>query len=135
MNLFQLVLKQMRQRALGTALTLLSVMLGVALAVSVLLLKRESGRLFGQTDFGYEILVGPPKGSGLQLVLNTVYHMGVSEGNVPYEVYEDLARTKPDPPHADYRRYVKLAVPMIVGDSYHGRRIVGTTPGMFGFDD
>src|SRR5678810_979681 len=90
MNLFQLVLKQMRQRALGTALTLLSVMLGVALAVSVLLMKRESGRLFGQTDFGYEILIGPSKGSGLELVLNTVYQLGVSKGTIPYDVYEDL---------------------------------------------
>ena len=49
MNLFQLVLKQMRQRALGTWLTLLSVVLGVALAVAVLLVRagrasRCSGR-------------------------------------------------------------------------------------------
>ena len=77
MNLFQLVLKQMRQRALGTALTLLSVLLGVALAVAVLLMQRESGRLFGQTDFGYEILIGPPKGSpllGLQLRKLVIAH-------------------------------------------------------------
>jgi putative ABC transport system permease protein len=135
MNLFQLVLKQMRQRALGTALTLLSVMLGVALAVSVLLMKRESGRLFGQTDFGYEILVGPPKGSGLQLVLNTVYQVGLSEGNVPYDVYEDLAARDRVPGRAYYRPFVRLAVPIMVGDSYNGRRIVGTTPALFGFDD
>ena len=49
MNLFQLVLKQMRQRALGTWLTLLSVMLGVALAVAVLLL-REAGESLLRAD-------------------------------------------------------------------------------------
>jgi putative ABC transport system permease protein len=135
MNLFQLVLKQMRQRALGTALTLLSVMLGVALAVAVLLMKRESGRLFGQTDFGYEVLVGPPKGSPLQLTLNTVYHMDRSAGNVPYAVYEDLARRKREPGKPYYAPYVRLAVPFMVGDSYNGRRIVGTSPAMFGFDE
>ncbi|MDB5298101.1 MAG: hypothetical protein JWO31_4084, partial [Phycisphaerales bacterium] len=32
MNLFQLILKQMRQRSLGTTLTLVSVLLGTALA-------------------------------------------------------------------------------------------------------
>src|SRR3954469_8374470 len=62
-----IILKQMRQRALGTWLTLLSVLLGVALAIAVLLVNRESGRLFGQTDFVYELIIGPPKGSKLTL--------------------------------------------------------------------
>ncbi len=43
MNLFQLVLKQMRQRSLSTWLTLLSVLLGVALAVAIMILRREAG--------------------------------------------------------------------------------------------
>ncbi len=73
MNLFQLVLKQMRQRALGTWLTLLSVTLGVALAITILILwYREAGNLFGQKDYGYEVLIGK-QGSGTQLVMNSVY--------------------------------------------------------------
>ena len=136
MNLFQLVLKQMRQRSLSTWLTMLSVLLGVALAVSIMILRREGQNLFAQTDFGYDILVGPPKGSPLQLTLNTVYHMDVSPGVVPYEVYADMARkTPPLPGHPDYRPYVRIAVPFMVGDSYRGRRIVGTSPLMFGYDD
>jgi hypothetical protein len=51
-NLFQLVLKNMRQRALSTTLTVLSVVLGVALAVGIMVLRRESESLFGQKDFG-----------------------------------------------------------------------------------
>jgi putative ABC transport system permease protein len=136
MNLFQLVFKQMRQRALGTWLTLLSVLLGVALACSILLVYREGNAMFGQKDFGYDVLLGPPKGSPLQLTLNTVYHVDVSPGVIPYAVFEDLARKGPPPPgRPDYRRYVKQAVPFMVGDSYKGRRIVGTSPRMFGFDD
>lgn len=136
MNVFQLVSKQMRQRALSTWLTLLSIMLGVALAVAIMILRREGQNLFGQTDFGYDVLIGPPKGSPLQLTLNTAYHMDVSPGVIPYQIYEDMARkTKPLPGHPDYRPYVKTAVPFMVGDSYNGRRIVGTSPQMFGFDD
>src|SRR5437773_1763615 len=136
MNLLQLVLKQMRQRSLSTWLTMLSVLLGVALAVSIMILGREGQNLFAQTDFGYDILVGPPKGSPLQLTLNTVYHMDVSPGVVPYPIYEDMARKAPPlPGHPDYRPYVRVAVPFMVGDSYQGRRIVGTSPQMFGFDD
>src|SRR3989440_5101382 len=136
MNLFQLVTKQMRQRSLSTWLTLLSVLLGVGLAVAIMILRREGQNLFAQTDFGYDILIGPPKGSPLQLTLNTVYHMDVSPGVIPYSIYEDMARKAPAlPGHPDYRPYVRLAVPFMVGDSFRGRRIVGTSPLMFGFDD
>src|SRR5687768_15828091 len=119
MNLFQLVLKQMRQRALSTWLTLLSVILGSALAVGVLILRRESGNLFVQTDFGYDVIVGA-KGSPMQLVLNTVYHVDQSPGNIPYVLYEGL-RNNPG--------MVKHAVPYVVGDTYKGHRVAGTTPG------
>jgi putative ABC transport system permease protein len=122
MNLFQLVLKQMRQRALGTWLTLLSVVLGVALAVAVLLVRRGGESLFGQTDYGYDLIIG--KGSPLQLVLNTVYHIENSPGNIPYSLYETLAKD---------RRQVKIAIPIVVGDTYKGRRIIGTLPQMFGY--
>ncbi len=136
MNLFTLVMKQMRQRALSTSMTLLSVLLGVALAVAIMILRREGGNLFSQTDFGYDLIIGPPKGSPLQLTLNTVYHLDVSPGVIPYQIYQDMVRHGPPPPgHPDYRPYIRQAVPFMVGDSYRGRRIVGTSPEMFGFDD
>ena len=126
MNLFQLVLKQMRQRALSTWLTLLSVMLGVALAVAILLVQRGGRALFGQTDYGYDLIVGA-KGSPLQLVLNTVYHIDRSPGNIPYSLYEQLNQ----PRHPQ----VRLAVPFAVGDTYKGQRIVGTQLKLFGIAD
>ncbi len=89
MNYFQLVLKQMRQRALSTWLTTLSVMLGVALAIAIMVLGRESESLFGQNDYGYDAIIGK-KGSTLQLVLNTIYHLDVSPGNIPYDQYTRL---------------------------------------------
>src|ERR1700759_3700981 len=108
MNLLQLVLKQMRQRALGTWLTMLSVLLGVGAAVSVLIVQQGSNSLLGQTDYGYDLIVG--KGSPVQLVLNTVYHIDNSPGNIPYSLYETLAN--PRHPQA------KIPVPIVVGDTY-----------------
>jgi putative ABC transport system permease protein len=122
----QLVTKQMRQRALSTWLTTLSVTLGVGLAIAILILYRQGNALFVQSDFGYDVIVGPPKGSPLQLVLNTVYQMDVSPGNVPYSVYEDLVRNPRD---------VKIAIPYAVGDSYKNHRIIGTSPKLFGVND
>src|ERR1700755_1541267 len=111
MNLFQLVLKQMRQRSLSTWLTLLSVLLGVALAIAIMILRREGQNLFAQTDFGYDVLIGPPKGSPLQLTLNTAYHMDVSPVVVPFSIYEDMARKEaPLAGHPDYRSTVRIAV-------------------------
>jgi putative ABC transport system permease protein len=136
MNLFELVLKQMRQRVLSTWLTLLSVIVGVALAIAVLILQRESAQLFGVTDFGYDTIIGPPKGSPLQLVLNTVYHLDTSPGNISYSLYEDFARKGPAPKgRTSFEASVKIAVPFMVGDSYNGRRLIGTSPLMFGAGD
>ena len=129
MNLFELVLKQMRQRALSTWLTLLSVVLGVALATAILILRRESGALFGQKEYGFDVLIGK-KGSATQLVMNTIYHLDVSPGNVPYSLYEQMQHSM------QYRPYARLVVPFMVGDSYQGVfPIIGTSPNLFGFDD
>jgi putative ABC transport system permease protein len=127
MNIFQLVIKQMRQRALSTWLTLLSVALGVALAIAIMIVRREGQAIFGQTDYGYDVLVGA-KGSPLQLVLNTVYQIDRSPGNIPYSMYEKMVA-------GGLRAQVKLAVPYAVGDSYQNHRIIGTLPTLFGFDD
>lgn len=71
MSFLSLILKQLRQRALSTVLTILSVALGVALATAILIFFRESDRVFGQSEFGYDTIVGP-KSSGLELVLSNV---------------------------------------------------------------
>jgi putative ABC transport system permease protein len=128
MNLIQLVTKQMRQRALSTWLTILSVTLGVTLVVAIMILRREGQALFGQTDYGYDVLIGP-KGSPLQLVLNTVYHMDKSPGNIPYSLLDDITKGK------QYEGQVRVAVPFAVGDTYMSQRIVGTSLGMFSADD
>lgn len=137
MNLFQLILKQMRQRLLSTVLTCISIVLGMALATSVGIVTREGKSVFAQTDYGFDLLVGP-KGSPLQLVLNTIYHIDVSPGNIPYSLYEQMAsktETLPDGKINPYHGLVQWAVPEAVGDSYKGRRIIATTPQFFGVDD
>ena len=132
MGTLQLILKQMRQRALGTWLTLLSVLLGVALAIAILLMRDAGQALFGQTEYGYDAIVGIGKGSPTSLVMNTVYHIDKSPGNIPYYVYELLnTQTRARGKEFDFHRHIKLVVPTAVGDTYKGRAIVGTLPKMF----
>jgi putative ABC transport system permease protein len=61
------------------------------------------------------------RGSQLQLVLNTVFHLETSPGNIPWSMYTEIAR----------QPRVSLAIPYAVGDNYKGYRLVGTTPDIF----
>ncbi len=116
MTLLTIVRRHLRERRLASILTALSVALGVAVASAILTLRAQIQRGFDQSAFGYEFIVGP-RGSALQLVLNTVFHLDTSPGNIPWSVLDEV-RGMPS---------VALAVPFAVGDSYEGFRVVGTT--------
>ena len=134
MNLFQLVFKQMRQRALATWLTTFSVLLGVALAVSIFLVKQAGVALFAQTDYGFDVLVGKGSGSGLELTLNTIYHIYKAPTATSYALYERLNDQNRPPQLSkeyNFNQVVRTAVPIAVGDTYKGMPIVATPPKMF----
>jgi putative ABC transport system permease protein len=74
----------------------------------------------------YSLIVGPKEGSGLELVLNTVFNYGISQGVVPYSTYMDLRQGK-----LRNRGFVKYAIPQSRGDNWRGFPIIGTTDEMF----
>lgn len=121
MSLWNIVLKNIRQRRLSSALTAASIALGVAIVIAVVALRSQTQEGFRQSAYGYELVVGPRQLGALQLVLNTVYHLDSSPGNIPWSRYQELAAHKA----------VSAAVPIAVGDSYRGARIIGTTPQFF----
>ncbi len=122
MNLFSIAWKSIRQRFLSSSLTAFSVALGVMLMVAVLVIYGIMDRMFSQQSIAYDLIVGP-KGSDMQLVLNTVYRVSAPLQNLPYLYYEEL---KKDP-------RVELAVPFCLGDTTEkgGFPIVGTTEEYF----
>lgn len=107
-------------RPLVSALTILGVALGVALVSSVLTVRRETMSTLMNEAGLYDLVVGA-KGSPLQLILSSIYHLDLPTGNIPHDRYEALK--------ADRR--VRLAVPIGLGDNYRGFRIVGTEPHFF----
>jgi len=120
MRLHTMVLRNLKRRKLASILTGLSVSLGVGLFATVGALRQASEQGFNRSASICDMLVGA-KGSGLQLTLNALYHMGQSQGNVPYAVYEEIAATPG----------VLWSVPLAVGDSFRGQRIVGVTSNLF----
>ena len=119
-TLLLMVRRSLRQHALSTAVTVLSVALAVGLTIAVFAVAAQTRDAFTGGRIGFDAVVGA-RGSQLQLVLNTVFHLETSPGNLSWSVYESLRK---DPT-------VELAVPYAVGDNYRGYRIVGTTPEVF----
>ena len=114
------VWRYLQGRFVTSALTVVSVALGVSLVIASVLLTRgiKEGFIAGATD--YNLIVGA-KGSPTQLVLNVVFRMDAPTPNIPLSAYEDL--------RADPR--VEAAVPVAMGDAYQGFRYVATSEAYF----
>lgn len=104
-------------RPLAAALNLLLLTLGLAAITLVLLVSNQLDRAFERDLEGIDLVVGA-KGSPLQLILAGVFHIDVPTGNIPLQEVQAL---KQNP-------LVAQVVPLSLGDSYQGYRIVGTTP-------
>lgn len=124
MSLWKIAVRSMQQRGLASVLTILSMALGVALIVAVLVVHGVVDTTFRNTAGGYEMIVGG-KGGSLELVMNTVYHYGRSIEPLPWTFYKEFQ------PGGIYAKYVQQAIPYCLGDNYDGKRIVATTPAMF----
>jgi len=123
MSLWKVAWRSIQQRKLSSILTILSMGLGVALVVAVLVVYGVVYQAFHQGGEGYDLIVGA-KGGKEQLVLNSVFYLSQPVGNIPYGFYEELIEGK-------YAGDVETAVPLCMGHTYQGFRVVGTTPEMF----
>ena len=117
MNLWRLVLAYIRRRPLSTLLVVLLLSLGVATITLTLLVTTELEARLHRDAAGIDLVVGA-KGSPLQLVLAGVYHVDVPPGNIPLSA---VAMLRANP-------MIRAAIPLALGDSYRGFRIVGTEP-------
>lgn len=106
MSLLSIAWKSIRQRLLASSLTGLSVALGVALMVSVLIINGVFGRMFSQDSVGYDVVVGA-KGSQWQLILNTIFRVDQPIAKLPWRFYQQVAE-RPD---------VGTAIPFAVSDT------------------
>lgn len=119
-GIMMIVLRSLRQHALSTAVTVFSAALACGLVMGVFSVKTQTHNAFTGGPIGFDAVMGA-RGSELQLVLNTVFHLETSPGNIPYSMYTYMKK----------QPSVQLAVPYAVGDNYLGYRIVGTTEEMF----
>ena len=119
----------MEQRALASALTALSMALGVAVMIAVIVIYGVAVRQFEQNAQGYHLIVGG-KGGSLQLVLSTVYHIGQPLYPIPYSYYQKFQ------PGGEFAEVTEVGNSAVLGRQLSGARQLGvsrrgTTPEMF----
>ncbi|MEJ7931925.1 ABC transporter permease [Ramlibacter sp. AN1015] len=117
MTLAGLSLRIVASRPLAALLNLLLLTLGLGAIGFVMLVSEHLDRAFERDLSGIDLVVGA-KGSPMQLILAGVFQIDVPPGNVPLSEVEALQK----------HPMVGQLVPLSLGDSFRGHRIVGTTP-------
>ena len=115
MNQFTISFAYMRHKLLGSFLSLLTFASGIAVIVALLLINSQMNNEFTKNLQGIDLVVGA-KGSPMQLILSSVFHLDIPTGNIPLEEAQQLEK----------HPLVKSAIPVALGDNYNGFRIVGT---------
>jgi len=133
MSLLGIAWRNIRQRALTSSLTALSMALGVALVVTTLVTGGVVKQAFESgAGLGYNMIVGA-KGSPLQLVLNSVYLISKPIENISWDTYTAFlpAAERADGTDGIWAASTQTAVPICMGDYYRGHRVVGTNAAYF----
>lgn len=120
MNLLLLAWKSAKARAATTILTILSIAISTALLLGVEKIRDGARSGFAQTVSGTDLIVGARSGP-INLLLYSVFRLGDPTANVSWESYQ-VFKQRPD---------VAWTVPLSLGDSHNGFRVLGTTTDYF----
>lgn len=115
MNTLKLVFAFIGRKPLTWAFHALTLALGVAVVLAVLLTSRALDERVNRDLAGVDLVVGAA-GSPLQLILSSLFHIDAPTGNITLETAQRLERNG----------MVALSAPVSLGDSIRGVRIVGT---------
>ena len=114
MNIFKLSIKNIFSKPLSSAISLVLLILGVGIISLLLQLNSLIKDQMNNNLKGIDMVVGA-KGSPLQLILSSVYHIDSPTGNISLKEAENISNN----------RMVGSSVKILYGDNYKGFRIVG----------
>lgn len=124
MKLLKLAWKNIIHNPLNLLLSVILFGLGIGLINFLILFNTQLKNKFDSNLAGIDLVIGA-KGSPLQMILSSMYHVDAPTGNV--KVSEVKAFLNPRHP------LIKAAVPLSLGDNYKSYRIVGTTDSLMSF--
>jgi putative ABC transport system permease protein len=120
MAILSLAWQSLLNRRVTALLTVISIALSVTLLVGVERLRTEARASFASTLSGTDLIVGARTGA-VQLLLYSVFRIGDATNNISWQSYQDIAA----------HPKVAWTVPISLGDSHRGFRVLGTTPAYF----
>ena len=120
MTVVRLALQSLRNRWLTALLTVLAIALSVVLLLGVEKVRTGAKASFANTISGTDLIVGARSG-GIQLLLYAVFRIGNATNNMTWRSFEDIRR----------RPEVDWVIPLSLGDSHRGFRVLGTTQEYF----
>jgi putative ABC transport system permease protein len=120
MIVLRLARQSLANRWLTASLTILAIAFSVALLLGVEKVRTGARASFADTISGTDLIVGARSGA-LNLLLYSVFRIGNATNNITWQAYQELAKA-PD---------IGWIVPISLGDSHRGFRVMGTTPEYF----
>ena len=117
---FKLARSSLLNRKYSVLLTLLSVAISTFVLLSIEHIRTEAKASFSKTVSGVDLIVGARTGQ-LNLLLYSVFHIGNATNNIAWNSYQMLA-ANPN---------VAWSIPISLGDSHRGYRVMGTTSDFF----
>ena len=120
MIVVRLALQSLRNRWITALLTVLAIAVSIVLLLGVEKVRTGARQSFADTISGTDLIVGARSGS-LNLLLYAVFRIGNATNNVTWASYQDLTA----------RPEIAWVVPLSLGDSHRGFRVLGTTPDYF----
>ena len=118
--LFKLTMSSLYARLLTVSMTVFAISLSLMLYLSVEKLRSSAFTSFTNTISQTDLIVGSRTGS-VQLLLYSVFRIGNATNNITWESYEDISK----------RNEVEWLVPISLGDSHKGFRVMGTNIDFF----
>lgn len=118
--LFKLAFKSLIARKVSVGLTVFSICISVFVLLAIGHIKNETKSSFTSTVSGVDLIVGARTGQ-LNLLLYSVFRIGNATNNIGWESYQKLASS----------RSVAWTIPISLGDSHRGYRVMGTNEDYF----
>lgn len=116
MRVWKTAWQSLRHRSLNSFLSILLLAFSTGLVLLLLNAQERFENSFKSNIKGIDMVVGA-KGSPLQIILASVYHIDPPTGNIALEEYDKLRKNP----------LIKESIPLAYGDNYEAWRIVGST--------
>ena len=116
MSDLRFVLYSLKYRFLNSFLSIMLTAFGVSIALLISQFGNHIQNRINLDGQGIDIVVGA-KGSPLQLILSSVYHIDIPTGNIAYSQAKKIMNNP----------QIEESIPLALGDNWRGFRIVGTT--------